>query len=90
MANGVPAIAISMDERLHNVYTEVGSLDYYFWADDCELKTKLVCGLESLCTNSQTIAESLKKHHSSYVSRFEKMGEFLLKYLEDGERKRVS
>ena len=48
LPGGVPAIAVSMDERLFNIYQEAGQLaDYYFTVEDPDLYEKLVPAMEN-------------------------------------------
>lgn len=56
MPGGVPGIAVSMDERLYNIYEEAGQLDdYYFKVDEPELAEKLIVAMEKLWQNRESL-----------------------------------
>ena len=78
----VPAIAISMDERLDNIYREIGHFDdYCLKADDPDLEDRLYAALQGIEERRESIAEELTKAGEDYIVRFNRMGEQLVGYL---------
>ncbi|MBU4193550.1 MAG: polysaccharide pyruvyl transferase family protein [Actinobacteria bacterium] len=83
MTGGVPSIAISMDERLYNIFEECGHLeDYYFPTDDPELREKLSRAMEKLWENRDEVREEVRRAVPGYLRIMSDMGSFLRKYVE--------
>ncbi|MFA6034781.1 MAG: polysaccharide pyruvyl transferase family protein [Myxococcota bacterium] len=75
MGAGVPAIAISMDERLENLFGETGHLkDYYLRVDDAELGGKLLPMMEKLWKNRVAVREQVLKTIPGYLRKMAAMG----------------
>jgi polysaccharide pyruvyl transferase WcaK-like protein len=82
MPAGVPAIAISMDERLHNLFAETGHLERYcLKADDPQLGSKLSAALESLWANREGVKAELLDTIPHYLRALADMGSTLRRYI---------
>jgi polysaccharide pyruvyl transferase WcaK-like protein len=80
----VPAIAISMDERLENFYSEIGQLDkYYFTVDEKELGVKVSAAMKEMWENREIIKKDLESKKYSYYKKFDEMGSFFDQFVKD-------
>ncbi len=74
MPAGVPTIAISMDERLHNLMEEINCLDdYYLKTDDENLEEKLLNAMQTACTDT-TVRGKILKSIPNYLQQMAQMG----------------
>jgi polysaccharide pyruvyl transferase WcaK-like protein len=81
---GVPAVAVSMDERLHNIYDEMGHLsDYYLEASDEQLEAKLVRALERIWDEREEVARRLRERHVRYLETMGNMGIELHRFVDE-------
>ncbi len=81
MAGGVPAVAVSMDERLHNLCVEAGQLDYYLTTDDPNLGDKLYVALERLLTQRESVHAANLAAVPGYLREMARMGQFLRRFV---------
>jgi polysaccharide pyruvyl transferase WcaK-like protein len=82
MPAGVPSIAVSMDERLYNIFHECGDMDYYFEVDDPELYEKLSSALEKLWENRKKVSREILQIVPEYLRRMAGMGETFRRFVE--------
>jgi len=74
---GVPSIAVSMDERLYNIFNECGHIaDYYLKTDDPQLGKKLAETMEKCWTNREQVSEEIKRSIPGYLKTMSEMGKF--------------
>lgn len=84
MTNGVPSLAISMDERLENLLRETEHLqDYYISADEVKIGEKLPEMLEKLWNNREKVREEILKTISGYLEKMAKMGKIFKNFLRE-------
>ncbi|MBU4173727.1 MAG: polysaccharide pyruvyl transferase family protein [Actinobacteria bacterium] len=84
MPGGVPCIAVSMDERLYNIFEECGHLeDYYFPADEPELGQKLVASMEKLWEKRDEVSQEILRAVPGYLKIMSDMGSFFREYVEE-------
>lgn len=84
MPGGVPAIAVSMDERLYNIYQEAGQLDdYYFKVDDPRLYEKLISAMEKLWENRKSLREKNFQMMPGYLEKMAKMGKTFRNFVKE-------
>jgi len=77
MTGGVPSIAISMDERLYNIFQECGHLDdYYLSTNDANLGDNLLSSLETLWENRNTVSREICACVPRYLKIMAEMGRF--------------
>ncbi len=82
MPEGVPSMAVSMDERLGNLLEETDHLDkYHLSTTDAELDQKLPAMLEALWCNRDAVRAELRTRFASYLSRMDLMGALLKVFL---------
>lgn len=75
MPAGVPSVAISMDERLHNLLAESGHLqDYYLETDDLQLAGKLALALEKMWADRERVRTELLATMPRYLKTLAAMG----------------
>jgi polysaccharide pyruvyl transferase WcaK-like protein len=75
MPAGVPSIAVSIDERLHNLYAESGHVeDYYMAAGDPLLEEKLSAALETLWANREQVSAEIRGMMPCYLDTLAGMG----------------
>lgn len=75
MPGGVPSIAVSMDERLHNIFQESGHLDdYYLKVDDPDLGTKLLAAMEKMWKNREKVSKEILQTIPQYLKKMADMG----------------
>jgi len=75
MPGGVPAVAVSMDERLYNIYQEAGQLeDYYFTVDEPQLYEKLTAAMEKAWENRESLREKNFQMMPGYLKKMALMG----------------
>ena len=74
---GVPSIAVSMDERLYNIFNECGHIeDYYLKTDDPQLGKKLIETQEKCWDNREQVAREIKCSIPGYLETMAEMGKF--------------
>ena len=84
MTGGVPAIAVSIDERLYNIYNECGHLeDYYLKTDDEALGEKLLPMMEKLWKNRKAVSADTLAQVPRYLKQFSDMGKFFRGWVEE-------
>ncbi|PKQ27889.1 MAG: hypothetical protein CVT63_05645 [Candidatus Anoxymicrobium japonicum] len=77
MTGGVPSIAVSLDERLYNIYNECGQLeDYYLKTDDPALGEKLFPMMEKIWENRDAVSRDIRKSVPRYLKQVANMGKF--------------
>ncbi|MDD5748896.1 MAG: polysaccharide pyruvyl transferase family protein [Actinomycetota bacterium] len=75
MPEGIPSIAVSMDERLYNIFEETDQLeDYYFKVDEPELSEKLIAAMEKLWKNQEKVREENIRRVPKYLKEIANMG----------------
>lgn len=78
MAGGVPAIAVSMDERLENIFGELGHReDFYLEVDDEQLEEKLEASLDRLWERRWELSNEIMGKVPFYLEKMGQMGIFL-------------
>ena len=84
MPGAVPSIAVSIDERLHNIFEECGHLEeYYFDANDSELGDKLAPAMEKLWERREKVSEEIRQSLPRYLKTMSEMGSFFREYVEE-------
>jgi len=84
MAEGVPAIAVSLDERLYNLFNECNQLeDYYLKVDEPELGEKLLSKMEKLWENRDHLRREWRYHIPIYLKTMADMGKFFRGFVEE-------
>ena len=82
MPGGVPAIAVSMDERLENLLAESGHLDdYYLRVDEPDLKEKLPIVMDKLWKNREKVRTEIYQTIPGYLRKMAQMGKDYKDYL---------
>ena len=82
MTGGVPAIAVSLDERLYNIYNECCQLDdYYLKTDEPDLGAKLLPMMEKLWANRKAISADTMAQVPRYLRQMSDMGKFFRSYV---------
>jgi polysaccharide pyruvyl transferase WcaK-like protein len=83
MAGGVPSLAVSMDERLCNIFRESGHLeDYYLSTDDPALGEKLPGVMEKLWQHRQLVGLEVRQSLPRYLRTMAEMGKFFRGWVE--------
>jgi polysaccharide pyruvyl transferase WcaK-like protein len=83
MTGCVPSIAVSMDERLRNIFEECGHLqDYYLSTDDPQLGDKLLATMEKLWGRRDQVAKELRAALPRYLRSMAEMGTFFRGFVE--------
>lgn len=84
MAGGVPAVAVSMDERLENIFGEIGhGQDYYLEVDEDNLMEKLDRAVETLWENRSSASKDIIQKLPDYLEMLGEMGMFMYDYVKD-------
>lgn len=84
METFVPAIAVSMDERLENIFSELSlKEEYLLKVDDEELNEKLPEALAKLIANRDGIALTIKQKLPDYYRKMNEMGDFFQSYVRE-------
>ncbi|MBN2495277.1 MAG: polysaccharide pyruvyl transferase family protein [Deltaproteobacteria bacterium] len=84
MTGSVPSVAVSMDERLYNIFQECGHLDdYYLSTDEPDLGRKLHAALEKLWTDRERVAGEIRASVPRYLKLMADMGEFFREFVQD-------
>lgn len=79
----VPSIAVSMDERLHNLFEECGHLaDYYLSTDDPDLADKLPRAMDKLWEDRESVAREIGRSVPRYVDMMAAMGRLFRDFVE--------
>lgn len=82
MENHVPAVAISMDERLDNILGELGQSETLLLrVDDVHLKERLLEALEYIESHRAALSSQIKLKLPYYYSTMDDMGRFLKEYV---------
>jgi polysaccharide pyruvyl transferase WcaK-like protein len=77
MTGGVPSIAVSMDERLYNVFQECGHVDdFYLKTDDPELGSRLFATMEKLWDSRDRVSGEIRDAVPRYLAQMADMGRF--------------
>jgi polysaccharide pyruvyl transferase WcaK-like protein len=77
MTGGVPSVAVSMDERLYNIFQECGHLDdYYLSVDDSNLGDNLFNALSKLWGNREEVSGEIRASVPRYLKIMAEMGRF--------------
>jgi polysaccharide pyruvyl transferase WcaK-like protein len=84
MTGGVPAIAVSLDERLYNIYNECGQLDdYYLKTDEKDLGDKLLPMMNKLWKNRKAVSADTLAQVPRYLRQVSDMGKFFRGWVEE-------
>jgi len=84
MTGGVPAIAVSLDERLYNIYNECGQLDdYYLKTDETDLGGKLLPMMNKLWKNRKAVSADTLAQVPRYLRQVSDMGKFFRGWVEE-------
>lgn len=84
MTGGVPSIAVSLDERLYNIYNECSQLDdYYLKTDEPRLGEKLGPMMEKMWTDREQVSSHIKAQVPRYLKQVAEMGKFFRGYVQD-------
>jgi polysaccharide pyruvyl transferase WcaK-like protein len=84
MPGGVPSIAVSMDERLHNLLSESGHVDdYYMSTDDIDLGEKLKVAMDKIWENKEKVSDEILRTIPGYLKMMSEMGQFFRKYVQE-------
>lgn len=82
MGAGVPAIAVSMDERLENIYEEIGHKDdYYIEVSEPDLLDRLENATENMWENRVAVSREIAEKVPHYLELMGKMGMFVYEYV---------
>lgn len=85
MQAGVPAVAVSMDERLDGILKELHMEDeYLFHVADADLGEEIHDALERAFRERSAIAEKMARQVVIYRERLRDMGAFVKGYIADG------
>jgi polysaccharide pyruvyl transferase WcaK-like protein len=77
MTGCVPSIAVSLDERLYNIYNECGHLaDYYLKTDEPDLGAKLLPMMEKIWKNREKVSSEIRASVPRYLKQVSDMGKF--------------
>jgi polysaccharide pyruvyl transferase WcaK-like protein len=83
MTGGVPAAAVSMDERLYNIFQECGQLnDYYLSTDEAALGEKLHRVMEKLWERRAAVRQDNLRALPRYLKIMAEMGQFFRGFVE--------
>jgi polysaccharide pyruvyl transferase WcaK-like protein len=78
----VPLIGVSIDEKLKNIFREIGQDEmFYFQADDPDLDDNLYKGLRNIKSNDDFIYRELLNSLDYFNKKLEQMGFFLQEHL---------
>lgn len=81
MTGGVPSIAVSLDERLYNIYDECAQLDdYYLKTDEPALGDKLLPMMEKIWDNREQVSSDIRSQVPRYLRQVADMGKFFRGY----------
>jgi polysaccharide pyruvyl transferase WcaK-like protein len=81
---GVPSIAVSMDERLFNIFSECGHVDeYYLKTDDRDLGKKLPATMEKCWANREAVSREILASIPGYLKMMADMGKFFRGWIEE-------
>lgn len=82
MTGGVPSIAVSLDERLYNIYNECGQLDdYYLKTDEPALGDKLLPMMEKMWADREQVSAHIRSQVPRYLKQVADMGKFFRGYV---------
>ena len=82
MEGHVPAVAISMDERLDNIYGELGHEKLLLKVDDTKLEHSLLDALDYAHLNYASIKEQIKNKLPYFYTTMEDMGDYFKTFVE--------
>jgi len=83
-SGGVPAVAVSMDERLYNIFDEAGHIaDYYLPCDEPDLGKKLLEKMEKCWENREKVSSEVLATLPGYLRKMADMGSFFRKWIEE-------
>jgi len=81
---GVPSIAVSMDERLFNIFSECGHVDeYYLKTDEPDLANKLFSTMEKCWKNRENVSREILASIPRYLEMMSDMGKFFRGWVEE-------
>jgi polysaccharide pyruvyl transferase WcaK-like protein len=84
MTGGVPSIAVSLDERLYNIYNECGHLDdYYLKTDEEDLGARLYPMMEKMWKDRENVSAEIRHAVPGYLRQVSDMGKFFRGYVEE-------
>ncbi|MFH1435512.1 MAG: hypothetical protein ABIJ56_07320 [Pseudomonadota bacterium] len=84
MTGGVPSVAVSLDERLANLFEETGHKpDYFFEAADPILADRLDDAVRKMMENRASLSTELLGRTRQYLEKLGNMGMFLRGYVEE-------
>lgn len=83
MTGCVPSIAVSLDERLYNIFDECGHLDdYYLRTDEPDLGEKLLPMMEKMWADRDGVSREIRGAVPRYLRQVAEMGRFFRGYVE--------
>lgn len=83
MAGAVPSVAVSFDERLRNLFEEIGHSDrYYLAADDADLREHLLDTLEDMWNRRCEVGQEVERCVPGYLKTMADMGRFCRTFIE--------
>jgi hypothetical protein len=81
---GVPSIAVSMDERLYNIFSECGHIEeYYLKTDETDLGNKLAATMEKCWANREQVSKEILATIPGYLKMMSDMGKFFRGWVEE-------
>ena len=87
MERSIPVVAVSMDERLDRILTDLSLSDYLLHVSDENLQEALLSSLHKVQGQREEIQDIITKKRQLYKQELGEMGNFLLAYL-TGEENR--
>ena len=82
MTGCVPSIAVSLDERLYNIYNECAHLDdYYLKTDEPDLGGKLLPMMEKMWKNRDKVSSEIRAAVPKYLKQVADMGKFFREWI---------
>lgn len=80
----VPSVAVSMDERLFNIFNECGHVeDYYLKTDEPDLGNKLYATMEKCWENREQVSSEIARSIPGYLKLMSEMGSFFREWVEE-------
>lgn len=81
---GVPSIAVSMDERLYNIFSECGHIeDYYLKTDAPDLGNEVYSTMEKCWKNREAVSREILASVPGYLKMMADMGKFFRGWVEE-------
>jgi polysaccharide pyruvyl transferase WcaK-like protein len=81
---GVPSVAVSMDERLYNIFNECSHVeDYYLKTDDPELGPRLIDTMEKCWERREQVSKEIRCSLPRYLKMMADMGKFFREWVQE-------